>query len=218
MMIKSPYSQSRIIKKDDEVYVQKCYMTIFGIKWYFISSFFWNYPFVGDPKERFTREVDFFLERWSTNNIIVPKLIDIDFKELCITREFIEGEEVNEDNIEVVGKGLRDIHESGYVLGDTKLSNFVVVRNRLGIIDAEQSLKSNNPYYKAWDLLVLFLFLSYKIVNLNNFSDAVRKFLNEYNPDKSIVREIFNIKNINLMSFYPPTHLYVLKNLMTNFY
>ncbi|MEM4082994.1 MAG: serine/threonine protein kinase [Saccharolobus sp.] len=216
-MFKSYYSQSRIIRKYDGTYVQKCYMSIFGIKWYFISAFFWNYPYVADPKERLKREINFFLERFS-DSIIMPKLIDIDLKELCIIREFIKGEEIDVDNIGIVGKGLREIHDAGYVLGDTKISNFVVVNDKLAVIDAEQSLKSTDSYYRAWDLLVLFLFLSYKISNLNQFQLMARKFLEEYEVDKSVVGDFFNIKNINLMGLYPPTHIYVLKNLMSNFY
>ncbi|MCH4814542.1 MAG: serine/threonine protein kinase [Saccharolobus sp.] len=218
-MFKNSYSQSRIIKKDEKIYVQKCYMTIFGIKWYFISTFFWNYPYVADPKERFVRELDFFLDNTWKDIVIVPKLIDIDAKELCITREFIEGNEINEENIEIVAKGLREIHEVGYVLGDTKISNFVIVnRSKLAVIDAEQSFKSNNVYYRAWDLVVFFLFLSYKMVNINHFQEVAKRFLDEYMPDKSIAKEFFDIKNINLMGLYPPTHLYILKNLMSNFY
>ncbi|WP_338600244.1 serine/threonine protein kinase [Sulfolobus tengchongensis] len=217
-MFKSSYSQSRIIKKDDGLYVQKCYMTIFGIKWYFISTFFWNYPYVADPKERFTRELDFFLDKWK-DIVVVPKLIDIDAKELCITREYIDGDEIGEENIEIVAKGLREIHDTGYVLGDTKISNFVIVnKSKFAVIDAEQSFRSNNSYYKAWDLVVLFLFLSYKITNPNHFQEVSKRFLNEYNPDKNIVKEFFNIKNISLMGLYPPTHIYILKNLMSNFY
>ncbi|MEM1599982.1 MAG: serine/threonine protein kinase, partial [Sulfolobaceae archaeon] len=160
-------------------------MSIFGIKWYFISAFFWNYPYVADPKERLKREINFFLERFS-DSIIMPKLIDIDLKELCIIREFIKGEEIGVDNIGIVGKGLREIHDAGYVLGDTKISNFVVVNDKLAVIDAEQSLKSTDSYYRAWDLLVLFLFLSYKISNLNQFQLMARKFLEEYEVDKSV--------------------------------
>ncbi|MEM0363405.1 MAG: serine/threonine protein kinase, partial [Sulfolobaceae archaeon] len=96
--------------------------------------------------------------------------------------------------------------------------NFVVVNDKLAVIDAEQSLKSTDSYYRAWDLLVLFLFLSYKVSNLNQFQLMARKFLEEYKVDKSVVRDFFNIKNINLMGLYPPTHIYILKNLMSNFY
>ncbi|AOL16029.1 serine/threonine protein kinase [Sulfolobus sp. A20] len=217
-MFESRYGQSRIVKVDDEQYVEKCYTSVFGIKWYFISSFFWNYPYVADPKERFYREMDFFLEKWE-KNVYVPKIVDIDTKTLCIIREFVSGEEVNERNIEIVAKGIREIHEEGFVLGDTKISNFLLTNDKkLAIIDAEQSMKSNNISYKAWDLLVFFLFLSYKLVNLDSFAEASKIFLDEYNPDSSLVKEFFNIKNINLMSVYPPLHLFTLKNLMTNFY
>jgi len=135
-------------------------------------------------------------------------------KNFALLEEFIEGDEINEENIEIVAKGLREIHEVGYVLGDTKISNFVIVnRSKLAVIDAEQSFKSNNLYYRAWDLVVFFLFLSYKIVNINHFQEVAKRFLDEYMPDKSIAKEFFDIKNINLMGLYPPNSFIYTKKL-----
>ncbi|MDT7875535.1 lipopolysaccharide core heptose(II) kinase RfaY [Sulfolobaceae archaeon RB850M] len=200
------YIQTKIVRVDDRQIVMKCYNSSSSFKWYFISPLFRNYPYTSDPKERMDRELDFFTYRWSKIN--VPKVIDFDYDNLCLYREFIEGNEIiDEDQFEKLGESIRYIHDNNYVLGDTKLENFIVKEGKISVIDAEQAIRSNNNSYMAWDLLVLFFSLSYNYLNdPKKFSTTIERILYGYNPSKEITKELMSIKAVNLLSLIPFFH------------
>ncbi|EZQ06894.1 serine/threonine protein kinase [Candidatus Acidianus copahuensis] len=217
-MIKSFYWQSKIVKIGDSKYVLKCYSANAGIKWYFISSLFSrSYPYSADPLLRMRREVDFLTFPWK--KITVPKLIDIDYYTNCIIREFSEGREPSTtDDFYGIGYGLRAIHDNEFVMGDTKLENFLLSNEKTSVIDAEQAIKSNNVEYKSWDILVFSLFLAYKYMNdLKGFDEMMLSFLRGYGPSSEITKNIISLRNLNLLSFFPAFHLNNLKKLIHNF-
>ncbi len=199
-------AQSKVVKLEEGRYVKKCYGSGVSLKWYFILSIFKSYPFVGDPRERMGREIEFFTYNW--NGIKVPKIVDFDYDEVCLLREFVDGRvPATLDDVSKVGKALRYIHDSGFVMGDTKAENFLI-NDYVYVIDAEQSIRTDSKEYRGWDLAVFLLFLSYKyLYDLKDFERLTKSFLLAYSPDKSELLSINNLKNVTLLSLFPPMHL-----------
>jgi|ECHnycMinimDraft_1075156.scaffolds.fasta_scaffold01804_2 tRNA A-37 threonylcarbamoyl transferase component Bud32 len=214
-LIKESYSQSRISNIGGVKVVVKNYGSPYSIKWYFITAAFFNYPYVADPRKRLSREMDFMLGDWK--DFLTPRIIDFDLEEPSLTREFLEGDEPDSDQMKLVGKGLREVHDKGIVMGDTKVSNFLVSEGKLYVIDAEQSTSSDSEELKAWDLLVLFVFLAYKYLNdLDQFEKGLEAFLDSYDPDQRISRSVFNAKNGFLVALMPILHARVAQRLLNS--
>jgi tRNA A-37 threonylcarbamoyl transferase component Bud32 len=212
-VIKSLYLQSKLIKLEEKEYVIKCYSTSAGIKWYFISSFFKSYPYASSPRERMNREIDFFTRKWS--EIGTPKIIDMDYETNCIMRDYIKGRSIEtEEDFLMLGKAFKIIHENGLSLGDTKIENFIV-NEKIYVIDAEQAIQTKEEKYFAWDILVFLLFLSYKYINdLKNFEKMSRAFLNSYKPTQKEISYILDIRNINVLTLFPPMALNLIKKII----
>ncbi|AWR94896.1 serine/threonine protein kinase [Acidianus brierleyi] len=204
------YTQSKIVRYDGNKYVKKCYGSNVSLKWFFITPLFRSYPYVADPNERMRREIDFLTNPWK--GISVPRLIDFDFSENCIVREFIEGKiPATIQDFKLLGKTLRNIHDSGFAMGDTKFENFLI-NDSVYVIDAEQAIKTDSKEYRAWDLAVFVLFLSYKFLyEIGEYENILREFLISYSPTKEELLYINNLKNIALLSLFPPLHLNILK-------
>lgn len=158
--------QSRFFIVDNNMYVLKEYASEIGLlKWYIImvSNFAVGiYPFKLDPKERLIREVEFMSK--STKCFKKPEVLIVDYTKPKIVRSFVKGEVYSYDspiNIHYeIGKCLGFCHEEGWVLGDTKITNFVYNEKGLFIVDAEQAIREYNEKYAAWDILVLISTLS----------------------------------------------------------
>ncbi|AWR97700.1 serine/threonine protein kinase [Acidianus sulfidivorans JP7] len=212
-LIKNTYLQTKIIEVDGNKFAMKCYALNASIKWYFISSFFRSYPYASSYRTRMDREIDFFTTRWE--EIGVPKIIDIDYDNSCVIREFIDGDQINIRHFAKLGESLRYIHDKGFALGDTKLENFIFKSNKIYVIDAEQAIKTKEISYYAWDVLVFLLFTSFKYFNeLKTFTTIVKEFLQAYNITKEEASAMFGIKNLNLLSMFPPMHLNIIKKII----
>ncbi|BBG23922.1 hypothetical protein [Sulfuracidifex tepidarius] len=214
----SLYTQSRIEYRDGRKIVSKCYSSVFGIKWFLISRMFYTFPYASQPLERMGREIEFFTFRWK--DIGVPKIIDMDYDRVCLFREFIDGKEVDKDrkSFELIGNALRKIHEAGFVMGDTKLSNFMIKEDKVFVIDAEQAIRSSSKDYIAWDILVFFLFSSFAFVNeVKDYRDCIRSFVTGYGIDGEIAMKITDIKNVPLLALFSPLHLIEIKKISAEF-
>lgn len=153
--------QSRLAVINGKMYVVKDYASEIGLlKWYIITLS--NiavriYPFKLEPAERLEREVSFM--RKASKCFHRPELLLVDYGRMRIVREFVKGEVYSYNapgstHFEL-GRSMGLCHESGWVLGDTKISNFVYQGNKVYIVDAEQAINEYSPEYAAWDLLVL---------------------------------------------------------------
>ncbi|BBD72540.1 hypothetical protein HS1genome_0929 [Sulfodiicoccus acidiphilus] len=204
-LIRETYSQSRVSTVGGVKVIIKNYSSPYSIKWYFITTAFFTYPYVADPKKRLSRELDFLLTNWK--GFSTPKVIDFDLDEPSLTREFLEGREPEAEDMKLLGRGLREIHDRGVVMGDTKVENFLISEERLYVIDAEQSTSSDSSELKAWDLLVLFLFTAYKYFNdLDQFERGVQLFVDAYQPTSDVSKLVFSAKNAFLLAFMPILH------------
>jgi tRNA A-37 threonylcarbamoyl transferase component Bud32 len=208
----SVISQTRVEVIDGKKVAVKRYSTAISVKWFFIVNSFRSYPFVALGKERMRRELDFMLERW--RDLEVPRVLDFDLEEEVVIRQYIEAS--NEEIYYELGKGLRVIHNAGYVMGDTKPSNFIVTRRRVYVIDAEQAIRQENEEYRAWDVLVILMFMSYRYINnLKSYLSAARALLTGYEVEPTVLRNLFNMKFLGLISLFPPLHLMELRKLLS---
>jgi tRNA A-37 threonylcarbamoyl transferase component Bud32 len=146
---------------DERVYVMKKYASELGLfKWFLITTSnlaVRKYPFEQDPSERLRREVGFL--QYSEGCFNKPRIILVDYSSNVLIREFVKGDIYSYDAPRVIhyrlGRELGACHEGGWVLGDSKISNFVYTTdNYIYIIDAEQAIREYNDEYAAWDLLV----------------------------------------------------------------
>jgi len=193
--------------------VRKKFSSEIGIlKWLPPSLFYKaSYPFTISPYERFRRELTFFSRgggRWYR----VPKVYEVNERELTLVREFIDGNFLgyNVEHAELFARALAEIHSSGYVLGDVKPTNFVV-GDGLWVIDAEQSTVAGGSELMGWDLILTLLFASYSFfTDVSEFRRYVRVFLKSYvsyGGSLGAVKSILSIKNLSIALLIPPHHL-----------
>lgn len=213
-ILKSLYLQSRVVEDNGRKFVVKCYGSNMGLKWYFISSLFRSFPFVASPRARMSREIEFMTYNWKT--VKVPAIVDLDTDEKCIIREYVEGKTPNElEDFVSVARVLREIHEENFALGDTKYENFLI-NNGVWIIDAEEAVRTQETELKSWDLLVYFLFVSYKFIqDVRSFERIVKEFISIYQPSRDVAVKALSVRNVQLLSMFPPLHLTIVKKIMT---
>ncbi|BCU68438.1 hypothetical protein HS7_18750 [Sulfolobales archaeon HS-7] len=212
-IMNSMVSQVKVEEFHGKKVVTKRYDSATSVKWYFITNAFRAYPFVAEGKERMKREMDFLTSRLS---IAKPVVYDFDMKNLVLYREYIYGGQI--ENFYKLGKTLSKVHNDGYVLGDTKISNFLESKGEVYIIDAEQAIRNENEGFFAWDLLIAILFISYRnFSNLRAFRLELREFLEGYEPSPKVLPLIFSVKNLNVLSLFPVFHLLELRRFIQTF-
>lgn len=203
--INTAVSQARVeVLEDNFRIVVKRYGGPTSLKWYILANAFRAYPFVTSGKDRMSREVEFFTFMYG--KIPVPRVIDFDLEDEVLVREYIEGEKVTDPT--PVGSLMRRIHGYGYVLGDTKTSNFLLSSGEAFVIDAEQAMVTSLPEHRAWDILVYLFFLALDNINsLREYGTILDDFFRSYSPDHSVTSNLLNMRNFALISIFPPLHL-----------
>ncbi len=153
--------QSKVIVEDNTKYVVKHYSVEPGIvKWFIIKSLslpLQIYPYVTSPRERMAREISFFNKR--PGGVYTPRVIDIDWNNHVIKREYIEGEIFDPKMKRVryveLANTLSRIHRGGYALGDSKYTNFIFTGDgRVYVVDAEQATETSNSIHYSWDIII----------------------------------------------------------------
>lgn len=212
------FSQSQILRMNGEKFIWKNYSHQSGIlKWLVINIA--NipvkvYPFVLDPKDRMMRETRFLKE--NRGKVPLPRVFLIDWINYTIVREYIEGEPFDPKHhasaIDKVARILGRIHSSGYVMGDTKYYNFLVGNSgKIYVIDAEQAVKTDNPYYQLWDIILFLITIAYRLVSMgllvknNQYRQIVNTFLQNYFEENMDLRKqnrkILNNTNYKLVIY-----------------
>lgn len=174
--------QTKVIIVNGKTYVAKDYASEVGLlKWYAITLSniaVRKYPFKLEPVDRMKREVTFM--RSPTKCFKKPEVLLVDYGRLRLIREFVKGELYSYNapchvHIEI-GRSLGQCHDEGWVLGDTKITNFVYSGNEVYIVDAEQATKDYRPEHAAWDLLVLVstLFMENVVMALKDIEMSAR--------------------------------------------
>ncbi len=224
--------QTRLIELNDTRYVLKKYSYEPGIvKWLLIkigNSIVQVYPYVIDPLERMKRELG-FMERIS-KVVNTPRIIIRDWGGVQIVREYVEGERLDPNSVEsyiLAGETLARIHDSGHVLGDSNIFNFIVKDDDgVYIVDGEQAIESDSPDYMAWDLIVFIIFaidsllVDKTIIPVKEVEEKTRLFIESYYKTKQerieeILRNMlkFKIKSILFILLPPPYNYVVIKTI-----
>lgn len=174
-----------------------------------------TYPFTLNPKERFSRELDFFTnEVWE--GVKVPEVIAADEEVLEIVREYVDGKPLDyRVNADLIARTLAEIHCRGRALGDVKPTNFLVTgEGTLYVIDAEQSVRTTDRAHWAWDIALTMFFASYaNLTDLGGFRRFVSRFVKSYVASGGLVEtfdEILTPRFSPLTLLMPLPHLFAM--------
>lgn len=216
-------SQSEIVVIDGKKYVKKRYFKEVGIiKWIPPTILFRvNYPFTLSPRERFKRELDFMTYGWR-GFVRTPKLVSTDDEKLEILREYIEGNVINYlRDSKSLGRALALIHMRGWALGDVKPTNFLVDESsaHVYVIDAEQSVRTDDLTHKAWDVALSAFFASYACLsNLAVYENFLQEFLREYIREWeggiAVLKELSSMRFGGIFLIIPLPHVFTLADIV----
>ncbi len=216
--------QSKIIEEKGRKIVVKDYKkpgAVFKWNLLYLPPISVYYPLTNDPLERMLREEKFF--RNPPKGVIVPRIITMDYRNMIMKREVLEGREPDlslPDNLYKIGKTLGLTHKGEYCMGDTRPQNFLIMNNSVGIIDAEQSLSNcNDIEYRMWDLLVFifFLYLDDPLQELQLFGDKIGSFIKGY-VNEGLFLNWKAMKQLHpLLLVFPLPYLQVIKKRMIYF-
>jgi len=213
-MLDKLVSQAEIIEWAGMKAVKKRFTKHIGLlKWVPAAIVFRAaYRFAVSPRERLRREVTFFSRGWG--ELLVPRVLSVDEDRFELVREFIDGRRLDpRKDCRGLGTALGSVHGRGAALGDTKLSNFLVVEGRVAIIDAEQSLLDARPYEMGWDLLLTALFLAlFYITDTTAFRSCVEEFISAYvraGGRRDALDGVGSVRNSGLAVVIPLMHLHL---------
>jgi len=192
-LINEAFSQSTIYELGGRKFVLKMYGKEAGlIKWFLIKTAGVTskvYPYAFDPYERMKREIDFF--NHPHHGFKTPRVYLIDWVGKTIVREYVDGNPFNPDDegkqYRELGAVLAEVHESGFVLGDTKYYNFVRASdNTYYVVDGEQSIRSLDNPLRYWDIMVFSITIIYGLItkygarSLKLIRDTLDQFIEGY--------------------------------------
>ena len=203
-IIEEAIRQTYVVEENGRKYVIKYYSVEPGlVKWFIIKSLSMPlqiYPYVTSPRDRMIREIDFFNRK--PGNVNTPRIIDIDWNNYSIKREYIKGEifRANMPHLKYIelAQTLAKIHKARYALGDSKYTNFIVTdHDEIYIIDAEQAIETNNEIHYSWDLIIFTVTILYSygfLKDIEHLYSRLRLFYDSY-MDYHNVDPVSNIIN-----------------------
>ncbi|MBE5729471.1 hypothetical protein IG206_01585 [Candidatus Parvarchaeota archaeon] len=181
------------------------------------SSFKWqivpliantSYPMTSSPESRLERELELYNEKIEGVNL--PKIIRYNKEDLTLEKEYIEGNPPYKET-KLLGELMYNLHSHGYVLGDSKIDNFILNEKdkKVYLIDSEQVYKSNDDRLKAWDIDLLFSSLSYNL-NIIDYRKAIREFKSTYFLWDGVSRYTIDTRNAAVLLPMPLPNIIVL--------
>lgn len=186
-IIEETIKQTYVIEENGRKYVIKYYSVEPGlVKWFIIKSLsipLQIYPYVTGPRDRMNREIDFFNKK--PGNVCTPKIIDIDWDNLFMKREYIEGKIFHPDMPHLrfveLAHILAKIHKAEYALGDSKYTNFIITdHGEIYVVDAEQAIETSNEIHYSWDLIIFTVTTLYSYGFLKDIEDLYSKLRSFY--------------------------------------
>ena len=189
--------------------VIKRYNDYESLKWWvvpLITNIF--YPMTGSPESRLERELKLYNEK--IDGVNLPKIINCNKDSLTLEREYIEGRAPYKET-KLLGDLLYHIHSHGYVLGDTKIDNFILNKEdkKVYLVDLEQIYKSDDDRLRAWDIDLLFSSLSYNL-NIIEYKKAVREFKSAYLLWDKVSKYTMDARNAAVLLIMPLPNIIVL--------
>lgn len=182
-------------------YVIKRFTGTKHLKWYFLGMIGRPIkPFDISPIQRMYNEYIATM-RLEQMKFMVPKIEAISIKKPAIIKEYIEGEtalhgikvffksESEGKIITSVAALLRQLHDNGVVLGDSKPENILVNERGLHLIDLEQSKLNATAQDKGWDIAE-FLYYSLSFATKREIASKFYElFFSGYGEDLDVFRE-----------------------------
>ncbi|MGC8516800.1 MAG: hypothetical protein ACP5MT_02810 [Candidatus Acidifodinimicrobium sp.] len=198
------------LKEEDGVKtVIKRYDNYDSLKWW-VAPLIINisYPMASSPESRLERELELYNEKIESVNL--PKIIKCNKDDLTLEREYIEGRTPYKE-AKLLGDLLYNIHSHGYVLGDTKIDNFILNKKdkKVYLVDLEQVYKSDDDRLRAWDIDLLFSSLSYNL-NIIEYRKAIREFKSAYPLWDKVSKYTIDTRNVGLLLIMPLPNIIVL--------
>ncbi len=189
--------------------VIKRYNDYESLKWWvvpLITNIF--YPMTSSPESRLERELELYNEK--IDGVNLPKIINCNKDSLTLEREYIEGRAPYKET-KLLGDLLYHIHSHGYVLGDTKIDNFILNKEdkKVYLVDLEQIYKSDDDRLRAWDIDLLFSSLSYNL-NIIEYKKAVREFKSAYLLWDKVSKYTMDARNAAVLLIMPLPNIIVL--------
>ncbi len=223
--------QAEIIVRNGKRYVVKSFQVARGVlKWVSLGLVYKaSYPFALTPDARMKRELDFMGDEH--DRVRTPRIVDVDYSRKIVVREYIEGSPLRpwayEADAARLGEILAWIHAEGWVMGDTKPTNFLEAPGgQIYVVDAEQSLRTEDPRLRGWDLLVAITFTSLaqlldhfpeRIGDASDFRLFVALVLDSYidaGGGIGAVENMFNYRHMSLYLLLPAHYLSALRKLV----
>ncbi len=192
------------------------------LKWVALGIIYQGaYPFAVTPEARLKREVEFLKDRHEY--LRTPSVISVDWEHKQLVREYVEGSPLEPwsrpEDSGILGQAIAMAHREGWVLGDTKPTNFVLSEDgSIYVVDAEQSIRSEDQRLRGWDLLVAFFFLSaMRPMDTKVFRDRAEGLLSTYLAGRGFrdaVGQIFNYRHSTLYALIPIHNLMALRSII----
>ncbi len=189
------------------------------LKWVALGVIYQGaYPFAVTPESRMKREIEFMSDDHSL--IHAPRIVEVDWGKKQVVREYVEGSPLepwrNPEDSGILGQAIAMAHREGWVLGDTKPTNFILSEGGdIYVVDAEQSIRSEDERLRGWDLLVAAFFLSLMYpADSKAFGERVEGLLTTYVAGKGFRKalgEIFSYRHSTLYALIPLRNLLALR-------
>ena len=211
------YDSARIYEinyKDKSTeFIVKKFNDLRAIKWHAINLWIRSFrKFRTDPTIRLSKEYRYIREL-KEQGFNTPKILAVSPNDRILITEFIEGipldliisdklknKNVNLKPIRDYGKTLKQIHDKGYSLGDTKPNNSISIRNQIYLIDLEQTEKGGN---KTWDIVEFLFYVGKFTNNLDSVKEVIKEFIKGYSDDEEEL-ELKKASNIKYWSPFSP--------------
>lgn len=208
------YSVSKVYSisnKDSEVkFIVKKFSDLKAVKWVVLNIWsLMSKRFDMNPLSRLYNEYT-SLKKLRQIGLNTPKVLVVALDKRILVTEFIEGKNMgniiskvlNGENemqkfIKLYGEELGKVHNSGYTLGDTKPSNSILAKDKIFLVDLEQTGKNGDT---GWDIAE-FIYYSSKLT-LN--SDAAKKLVNEFLDGYLKYRKIDSVKEALKLKYLAP--------------
>jgi tRNA A-37 threonylcarbamoyl transferase component Bud32 len=194
------------------------------LKWVALGLIYQGaYPFAVTPEARMRRELDFMNAEHEF--LRTPRILRVDWGRKEVTREYVEGAPLEPwnrpEDSGILGQAIAMAHREGWVLGDTKPTNFVLSEEgHIYVVDAEQSLTLSDNRLRGWDLLVSFFFLSIMYpMDARTFRDRVEGLLTSYLASRGFreaLDNVFNYRHSTLYALIPIHHLITLRSVIND--